>query len=195
MTPSANLQRIPVQVQTDADFALLGGTCGIYGRFTDPYFYMELFCTLRDVWEKPYMNAPVHVDWLFAPQHQSVVATEGDYYVPNNSQSIFESYNQFDNPWVGNGDPLDGFPAFGAAGIAAGWTPGQTPLVGGWHPATFYPQIYVPANSSILFDLQRNDAGFTTAYSGAAPGEGSTIVPPDINFHISFQGLKVFRRG
>ena len=78
MTPSANLQRIPVQVQTDADFALLGGTCGIYGRYTDPYFYMELFCTLRDRWEKPYMNLPVHVDWLFAPQHQSVVATEGD---------------------------------------------------------------------------------------------------------------------
>ncbi len=160
-----------ILVQNDADYCLLGGQCGTFGVFGLPNFYMELFINLKDADTlQPYMNAPVHVDWLFGSPHQSVVATEGVYYVPNGSQSNFESLA----------------PAFA-------WNiPGQTPLVGPWHPGLIYPQIYLPANQQLLFDLIRNDGGFTLAYDQS--GDSTPITPPSINFMIAFEGLKVFHR-
>ena len=157
-------------VQNDADFALLGGQVGIFGVYTLPWFYQELFINLKDQDNKPYMSSPVHVDWLFGSPHQSVVATEGEYYVPNGSQSNFES-----------------LPA-----LSRGLVPGQTPLVGPYHPGLVYPQIYLPANQQLLFDLIRNDAGFTTAYD--QNGAPTAITPPSINLNITFEGLKVFHR-
>jgi hypothetical protein len=158
-------------IQNDADFCMLGGQCGVFGVLGTPWFYQELFCNLMDQDLKPYMSSPVHVDWLFGSPHQSVVATEGDYFLPNGSQSNFQSLNPLSN----------------------GLIPGRTPLVGPYHPGLFYPQIYIPANQQHYFDLIRNDAQFTTAYD--QNGDPTTIVPPSINFHITFEGLKVFHRG
>ncbi len=160
-----------ILIQNDADFALMSGQCGIFGVLGLPYFYMELFINLKDAdTQQPYMSSPVHVDWLFGSPHQSVVATEGDYYVPNGSQSNYQS-----------------LPA-----LSAGLVPGQTPLVGAWHPGLFYPQIYLPANQRLLFDLIRTDSGYTTAYDQS--GTGTPITPPSVNFMMAFQGLKVFHR-
>lgn len=159
-----------LQIQNDADFALLGGQVGVFGVYGTPWFYQELFINLKDQDNKPYMSSPVHVDWLFGSPHQSVVATEGDYYLPNGSQSNFQSLTP----------------------LAGGFAPGMTPLVGPYHPGLVYPQIYIPANQVLLFDLFRNDAGFTTAYD--QNGAGTPIVPPSINLNIMFEGLKVFHR-
>lgn len=160
-----------LNIQNDADFCLLGGQCGIFGVSSLPYFYSELFINLMDQDLKPFMSSPVHVDWLFGSPHQSVIATEGDYYLPNGSQSNFQSLAQIS---------------------ATGLYPGLTPNVGPHHPGLFYPQIYIPANQQVYFDLFRNDAQFTTAYD--QDGNPTAITPQPINFHIAWEGLKVFHR-
>jgi hypothetical protein len=171
MAPSEQRLYIPITIQTDADFVLRQGQVGIYGSQPDPYFYMELFMLLMDQWRKPYMNAPVHVDWLFGGGSKPAIATEGNTYLPNNSQSIFKSL----------------------PGLTSGIIPGQTPLSGNWHPGLIYPEIYNPANSQFYFNLIRNDAGYTDAYNPDGSIQAG-ITPPDINLHIAFQGSKVFHR-
>jgi hypothetical protein len=167
---SAQLLYIPIRIQTDADFVLRSGQAGIYGVQALNYFYQELFVLLMDAAKKPYMNAPVHIDWLFGGGHQSVVSTSGDFYLPNDSESIFASL----------------------PGLTTGIIPGQVPLAGNWHPGLIYPEIYVPANTEFYFNLYRNDAGFTTAYQ---PGDVTVpIVPAPVNLHIAFNGSKVFKR-
>ena len=172
---SANIQNIPLTIQSDADFVLRSGQAGIHGVQAAPYWYMELFITLRDALKKPYMNAPVHIDWLFGSGHIApmVAAATGQpqYYLPNNIVNVFGS-----SPAPPN---------------QPGFIPGQTPLSGNWHPGLIWPEIYLPANSQMYFDLLRNDSGFTSA---PVLGGGTTAVtPPEINLHISWQGAKVFR--
>lgn len=183
-TTAGKWDNIPLTIQNDADFCLLGGQAGIAGLTSAaPYFYMELFINLMDWQQKPYMSSPVHIDWLFGGGHQSMPLTENNYYVPNNSQSIFESYTAADAPWNG---------LYGPQSLSAGIFPGQTPLSGNWHPGLVFPQIYIPANQQLYFDLIRNDAGYTTAYG--AGGGTTPITVPNINLNIAFKGLKVFHR-
>jgi hypothetical protein len=170
---------IPITIQTDADFVLRSGQAGFYFTVPYPSFYQEVFINLMDWEKKPYMNAPVHIDWIFGGGNQTVVqgtippnewatGPAGDVYpVPNNTQNIAESL-----------PPL-----------TSGIIPGQVPLSGNWHPGLIYPEIYVPANSQFYFDLIRNDAGFTEAYPGPEP-----TTPQPINLHIAFTGSKVFTR-
>ena len=186
MGPSAQLLNIPITIQTDADFVMRSAQAGVYGLpnlppdYT-PNFYMELFVLLMDRWRKPYMNAPVHIDWLFGGGHQSVVTAStgaagalNPFFLPNNSQSIYQSI-----PYPGGGGT-------GIVAPTSGIIPGQTPLVGNWHPGLFYPEIYHKGNTQFYFDLYRYDASYTTAYGNG--GFTATIVPPNINLHIAFYG-------
>ena len=168
---------IPLTIQNDADFALRSLQAGIYGfPAASPtygtYFYMELFMLLMDQNQKPYMNAPVHIDWLCGGGSRSVVTTGVDpvFYLPNNTQSIFTSL----------------------PGDTSGIIPGQVPLTGNWHPGLIYPEIYIPANQQLYYNLSRNDSSFTTAYEDG--GGTAVIVPPDVNLHIAFTGSKVFHK-
>jgi hypothetical protein len=170
MGPSEHRLYVPIRIQTDADFVLRSGQVGVYGSQPAPWFYMELFMLLMDWQQKPYMNLPVHIDWLFGGGSKPAVATEGDTYLPNNSQSIFESL----------------------PGLTSGIIPGQTPLSGNWHPGLIYPEIYTPANQQFYFHLYRNDGSFTSAFN--PDGSSTAIVPPNINLHIAFTGSKVFQQ-
>ncbi len=170
LAPTASLREIPISIQTDADFVLRSMQAGIYGSQPNPYFYMELFMLLMDWEKKPYMNAPVHIDWLCGGGSKPAVATQGNTYLPNNTESIFQSL----------------------PGLTSGIIPGQTPLSGNWHPGLVYPEIYTPANQNFYFSLFRNDAGYAAAY--APDGSSTVIVPPSVNLHIAFTGSKVYRR-
>jgi len=71
-----------------------------------------------------------------------------------------------------------------APGIDLNWAgyPNQEAfLVGNFHPGLIVPEIYIPANEALYYDVHRNDS----AYAGAVP----------INLNIAFRGSKVFRRG
>jgi len=168
--PNEKREYIPIHIGTDADFVLRSMQAGIYGDSTSPYFYQELFMSLMDESRNPYMNLPVHIDWLCGGGHQSVVATECLDYLPNNSQSIFASL----------------------PGLTSGIVPGQVPLSGNWHPGLVYPEIYTKANRQFYLSLFRNDSSYTTAYE--AGGGTAPVVPPSINLHIAFQGSKVYPR-
>lgn len=170
MGPSETRNYIPITIQADADFVLRSGQVGVYGSQELPWFYMELFILLMDQQKKPYMNAPVHVDWLFGGGSKPPVNTEGNCYLPNNTQNIFQS-----------------LPA-----LSSGLIPGQTPLVGNWHPGLIYPELYWPANSNFYFNLIRNDASYTEAFN--PDGSHTAITVPDVNIHIAFTGSKVYKR-
>lgn len=174
--PSETRLQIPITIQTDADFVIRSGQAGIYGATGSPWFYQELFILLKDAFLKPYMNLPVHIDWLFGGGHLSAVATQA-LYLPNNTQNLFSS----------------GVPSgYGLGPGTSGIIPGQVPLSGNWHPGLIYPEIYVRGNTQFYFDLIRNDSSYTTAY--LAGDETTPVVPPDINLHIAFTGSKVFHR-
>jgi hypothetical protein len=132
---------IPLNVASDADFAFRYGQAGVDGTFESPNFYSEVFIELLDGNHKPYMNAPVHLDWLFGNSLR----------VPG-----------IDLNW-------------------AGYPNQESYLVGNFHPGLIVPEIYLPANGAMYYNLYRNDS----AYADAQP----------INLNIAFRGSKVFRRG
>jgi len=57
---------------------------------------------------------------------------------------------------------------------------------GPYHPPLLLPEIYLPANNVLYYDLYRNDGSISGIY---APG---TLQPVDVRF--AFQGMKVFRQ-
>jgi hypothetical protein len=97
----------------------------------------EVFMTLLDENEKPYSNAPVHIDVLA-----------------------------------------------GRSLMPAAYPSGTTTLAptgtGASNPGLFYPEIYVPKQHVLYYDLVRSDAG----YAGAVAED----------FPITFGGMKVFPR-
>jgi hypothetical protein len=63
------LRNLQLTINGDADFVLRSGQASIQTFFPGlspivPY-YSEIFLVLKDPDQKPYMNAPVHIDWLF----------------------------------------------------------------------------------------------------------------------------------
>ena len=127
--------RYVFECKTDADFVMRGGQCGSPFSGTP---VNEVFITMRDEDEKPYSNAPVHMDVLF-----------------------------------GNADAGAIYPAGTSAGVAP---VGAGPQA----PGLFYPEIYVPKNHIMYFDVARNDI----AYGGAVP----------VTLPLLFHGMKVFEK-
>jgi hypothetical protein len=57
---------------------------------------------------------------------------------------------------------------------------------GPYHPPLLLPEIYLPANNILYYDLYRNDGPLTAIY------EGGALQPVDVR--LTFQGTKVFRQ-
>lgn len=117
------------QVLSDADFVLRYGQAG-------PSFApqgAEVSVTLRDEADKPYSNAPVHVEVLFGPSIGNFI-TGGSF-----------------------------IHAIGTGNAVA---------------PTFFPEIYIPANHQLYYDIVRNDGGI-----------GGVPIP---NYPITLIGSKVY---
>jgi hypothetical protein len=125
------LRLVPFVPDNDSDFVFRFGQAG-----SSELAAYEIFITLRDEGQKPYSNAPVHVDVLFGR----------------------------------SGFPLV-FPC-GPATFVAPVGPGAS------QPGLLVPEIYIPRNHRMMFDIVRDDS----AYAGAA----------QINYPLTFGGMKVF---
>ena len=71
------------------------------------------------------------------------------------------------------------FGAFGS--VTSNTAPGTT--VGPYHPGLLTPEIYLPANGWLYYDLYRQD-NYINGAGGLAP----------VNLYLSFGGMKVFHR-
>ena len=114
-------------VTTDADFALRYAWADSFA-LTAGYSntYDQLYCMIRDQWNKAYSNVPIHIDDLFG-----------------SSKSV----------------------ATGSAADAV------------YRPGIFTPEIYIPANGQLYFDLFRSDVS------------GGTVT-----MQFTFGGVKVYHR-
>jgi hypothetical protein len=113
----------------DADFVFRAGQAGLPFNETP---VNEVFIQLKDEDEKPYSNAPVHIDVMF-----------------------------------GNAD------------IPASFIQ-QTVATGPNSPGLIFPEIYIPKNHIIYYDVTRTDASYANAAA--------------VNLPISFIGCKVFQK-
>jgi hypothetical protein len=122
-----NVRNNQMLVTTDADFALRYAWCDSFA-LTAEYSatYNQLYCMIRDQWNKAYSNVPIHIDDLFG-----------------SSNSV----------------------ATGSADNAV------------YRPGIFTPEIYIPANGQLYFDLFRTDSA------------GGTVT-----LQFSFGGAKVYHR-
>jgi hypothetical protein len=129
-TPTNGVRSI-FRPKPDADFVLRAIQAGpSFSRTT-----YEVFMTLLDENEKPYSNAPVHVDVLAGR-------------------------------------------SFMAAAYPTGTSVISPTGTGASNPGLFYPEIYVPKDHILYYDLVRSDVSFAGAVAQ--------------NFPVQFMGMKVF---
>ena len=125
------LRLVPFVPDNDSDFVFRFGQAG-----SSELAAYEVFITLRDEGQKPYSNAPVHMDILFG---------------------------------------RSGFPAVFPCGPASYVNPVGP---GASQPGLLVPEIYIPRNHRMMFDIVRDDS----AYAGAA----------QVDYPLTFGGMKVF---
>lgn len=109
------LRQQPLNIRSDADFALRAGQAGLWtssgqGGTYSTNGYTELYVRLYDANLKPYSNIPIHIDWLFG----------------NAGGTALPSFIQLGNS----------------------------------APGLFVPEIYLPKNGVLFYDLFRQDAPY-----------------------------------
>ena len=111
----------------------------------------------------------------------------------NNQPQYFQLYVQFKDA---TGKTYSNLPVhvdvcFGALGSILSpmtFLPQTVPArYGPYHSPLLLPEIYLPANQILYYDLYRNDGPLAGIY------DGGTLQPVDIR--IAFHGMKVFRQG
>lgn len=150
-------------IASDADFVCrkisIGSWAAASGLISNvpPSMYFQLYVQFMDWSGKPYSNLPVHADTCFGVNECDIPFWNIGLGEVNGSLL----YSTFDNATLVDSS------------------------VGTNHPSLLLPEIYLPANRVMYFNLIREDS-FLTPVPFAGP-----LQPVDI--YIRFGGMKVFR--